>query len=57
LAIELQCLIDLDVEIELTGFEMPEIDVILEEARRMACARSQRHLRYEYHRHQSNRSS
>jgi hypothetical protein len=35
LAIELQCLIDLDVEIELTGFEMPEIDVILEEARHM----------------------
>ena len=33
LAIELQGLIDLDVEIELTGFEMPEIDLILEEAR------------------------
>jgi len=33
LAIELQCLIDLDVEIELTGFEMPEIDIILEDAR------------------------
>src|SRR5437870_8018035 len=33
LAIELQGLIDLDVEIELTGFEMPEIDFILEEAR------------------------
>jgi DNA modification methylase len=32
LAIELQGLIDLDVEIELTGFEMPEIDLILEEA-------------------------
>src|SRR5947209_13738570 len=32
LAIELQCLIDLDVEIELTGFEMPEIDIILEDA-------------------------
>src|SRR6266446_10268277 len=45
LAIELQGLIDLDVEIELTGFEMPEIDVILEEARHMVCARSQRHLR------------
>ena len=29
LAIELQCLIDLDVEIQLTGFEMPEIDIIL----------------------------
>jgi DNA modification methylase len=33
LAIELQYLIDLDVEIELTGFEMPEIDIILEDAR------------------------
>jgi DNA modification methylase len=33
LAIELQGLLDLDVEIELTGFEMPEIDIILEEAR------------------------
>ena len=33
LAIELQGLIDLDVEIELTGFDMPEIDVILEDAR------------------------
>src|SRR6266704_3508582 len=32
LAIELQGLIDLNVEIELTGFEMPEIDLILEEA-------------------------
>jgi DNA modification methylase len=33
LAIELQGLIELDVDIELTGFEMAEIDVILEEAR------------------------
>jgi DNA modification methylase len=33
LAIELQGLIDLDFEIELTGFDMPEIDIILEEAR------------------------
>jgi DNA modification methylase len=33
LAIELQGLIELDVEIELTGFEMAEIDVILEDAR------------------------
>jgi DNA modification methylase len=33
LAIELQGLIDLDFEIELTGFEMPEIDIILEDAR------------------------
>jgi DNA modification methylase len=32
LAIELQGLIDLDFEIELTGFEMPEIDIILEDA-------------------------
>jgi DNA modification methylase len=32
LAIELQGLIDLNVEIELTGFDMPEIDVILEDA-------------------------
>src|SRR5438270_3402965 len=32
LAIELQGLIDLDFEIELTGFELPEIDLILEEA-------------------------
>jgi hypothetical protein len=33
LAIELQGLIDLNVDLELTGFEMPEIDVLLEEAR------------------------
>jgi len=33
LAIELQGLIELDVDIELTGFEMAEIAVILEEAR------------------------
>jgi DNA modification methylase len=33
LAIELQGLIDLDFEIELTGFEMPEIDIILDDAR------------------------
>jgi hypothetical protein len=32
LAIELQGLIDLDVEVELTGFEMPEVDLILDEA-------------------------
>jgi ParB-like chromosome segregation protein Spo0J len=32
LAIELQGLIDLDFEVELTGFEIPEIDLILEEA-------------------------
>lgn len=32
LAIELQGLIELDFEVELTGFEVPEIDVILEDA-------------------------
>jgi DNA modification methylase len=33
LAIELQALIDLDFEVELTGFEIAEIDLCLEEAR------------------------
>src|SRR5215468_5851208 len=33
LAIELQGLIELDIDIELTGFEMAEVDLILEEAR------------------------
>ena len=33
LAIELQGLIELDVDIELTGFEMAEVDLVLEEAR------------------------
>lgn len=33
LAIELQGLIDLEIELELTGFETAEIDLILEEAR------------------------
>jgi DNA modification methylase len=33
LAIELQGLIDLNFDIELTGFEMPEIDIVLEDAR------------------------
>src|SRR5437870_5576424 len=33
LAIELQGLIKLDVDIELTGFEMAEVDLILEDAR------------------------
>jgi hypothetical protein len=33
LAIELQALIDLDFEVELTGFEVAEIDLCLEEAR------------------------
>jgi DNA modification methylase len=32
LAIELQGLIEIDFEVELTGFEVPEIDVILEDA-------------------------
>ena len=32
LAIELQELIDLDFDVELTGFEIPEIDIILEDA-------------------------
>jgi hypothetical protein len=33
LAIELQGLIELEVDVELTGFEMAEVDLILEEAR------------------------
>src|SRR5499427_634364 len=32
LAIELQALVDMDFEIELTGFEMAEVDLILDEA-------------------------
>jgi ParB-like chromosome segregation protein Spo0J len=40
LAIELQGLIELDVDIELTGFEMAEIDLILEEAREASGATS-----------------
>ena len=40
LAIELQGLIELDVDIELTGFEMAEIDLILEEAREVTGAPS-----------------
>jgi DNA modification methylase len=40
LAIELQGLIELDVDIELTGFEMAEIDLILEEAREVSGAAS-----------------
>src|SRR5262245_26562337 len=40
LAIELQGLIELDVDIELTGFEMAEIDLILEEAREASSAAS-----------------
>ena len=40
LAIELQGLIELDVNIELTGFEMAEVDLILEEAREATDAAS-----------------
>jgi ParB-like chromosome segregation protein Spo0J len=36
LAIELQALVDLNVDIEMTGFETAEIDVILDEAREVA---------------------
>jgi len=36
LAIELQALVDLDFEIELTGFETAEIDLVLEEANEAA---------------------
>ena len=32
LAIEPQALVDMDFEIELTGFEMAEVDLILDEA-------------------------
>ena len=34
LAIELQGLVDLDFEIELTGFSLGEVDIVLDEARR-----------------------
>ena len=36
LAIELQRLIDLDFEIELSGFSLAEVDTILDEARESA---------------------
>src|SRR6202051_1582597 len=36
LAIELQGLIDLDFEIELTGFSLAEVDIVLDEARESA---------------------
>jgi ParB-like chromosome segregation protein Spo0J len=36
LAIELQGLVDLDFEIELTGFSLAEIDIVLDEARESA---------------------
>lgn len=32
LAIELQAILDMEIDIELTGFEMPEIDIVLDEA-------------------------
>lgn len=38
LAIELQALVDLDFEVELTGFETAEIDLVLEEANEAAGA-------------------
>jgi len=41
LAIELQGLVELDVDIELTGFEMAEIDLIFEEAREATGAPSE----------------
>ena len=40
LAIELQGLIEIDVDIELTGFEMAEVDLILEEAREASATAS-----------------
>src|SRR6267378_2661305 len=36
LAIELQGLVDLDFEIELTGFSLAEVDIVLDEARESA---------------------
>src|ERR1700730_17111349 len=36
LAIELQSLVDLDFEIELTGFSLAEVDIVLDEARESA---------------------
>jgi ParB-like chromosome segregation protein Spo0J len=40
LAIELEGLIEIDVDIEVTGFEMAEIDLILEEAREASATAS-----------------
>ena len=40
LAIELQGLIELEVDIELTGFDMAEVDIILEDAREASSAAS-----------------
>jgi DNA modification methylase len=42
LAIELQALIDLDFEVELTGFETAEVDLILDEAKEAAGGTSDR---------------
>src|SRR5258708_21376982 len=36
LAIEFQSLVDLDFEIELTGFSLAEVDIVLDEARESA---------------------
>jgi hypothetical protein len=36
LAIELQGLVDLDFEVELTGFSLAEVDIVLDEARESA---------------------
>jgi DNA modification methylase len=40
LAIELQGLVDLDFEVELTGFSLAEIDIVLDEARESATDRA-----------------
>jgi ParB-like chromosome segregation protein Spo0J len=42
LAIELQGLVDLDVEIELTGFSLAEVDIVLDEARAQLMVRTPR---------------
>ena len=44
LAIELQGLIDLDFDVELTGFDMAEIDLILDEAREATGAATGRRM-------------
>jgi hypothetical protein len=33
LAIELQALVDLDFDVEITGFSLAEVDIVLDEAR------------------------
>ena len=40
LAIELQGLVDLDFEVELTGFSLAEVDIVLDEARESATDRA-----------------